>query len=55
MLFTTSFALFIGPDAPAHLPGAPWVAAAILLASAWLVGWRFARERAPTAAPALTD
>ena len=55
MLFTTSFALFIGPDAPAHLPGAPWVVAAILLAGAWLVGWRFARERAPTAAPALTD
>jgi DHA1 family tetracycline resistance protein-like MFS transporter len=53
MLFTTSFALFIGPDAPAHLPGAPWVVAAILLAGAWLVGWRLART--PAAVPALAD
>jgi DHA1 family tetracycline resistance protein-like MFS transporter len=55
MLFTSSFALFIGPEAPAYLPGAPWVVAAILLAGAWLVGWRFARERPPLAAPALAE
>jgi MFS transporter, DHA1 family, tetracycline resistance protein len=50
MLFAGTFALFIGEHAPAKLPGAPWLLAAILLAGAWLVGWRYARER-PAPAP----
>ncbi|MCY7313224.1 MAG: TCR/Tet family MFS transporter [Pseudoxanthomonas sp.] len=45
MLFTGTFAWFIGENAPAHLPGAPWLLAAALLFVAWLVGWRFARQR----------
>jgi len=43
MLFTGAFALFIGEQAPAHLPGAPWLVASILLCAAWVVGWRYAR------------
>lgn len=46
LLFTTSFAWFIGERAPAHLPGAPWLVAAILLLGAWGVGWRHARQPA---------
>ena len=48
MMFAGTFALFIGKAAPAHLPGAPWLLAALLLAIGWLVGWRFARP--PSAA-----
>jgi len=44
LLFTTAFAWFIGERAPAHLPGAPWLVAAILLLGAWTVGWRYARQ-----------
>ncbi|MEJ2791601.1 MULTISPECIES: TCR/Tet family MFS transporter [unclassified Pseudoxanthomonas] len=52
MMFAGTFALFIGKQAPAHLPGAPWLLAALLLAVGWLVGWRFARpSRTPAAAP----
>ena len=40
--------VFVGKAAPAHLPGAPWLLAALLLAIGWLVGWRFARP--PSAA-----
>ena len=43
MMFAGIFALFIGTSAPAHVPGAPWLLAAMLLAIGWLVGWRFAR------------
>ena len=43
MMFAGTFALFIGKAAPAHVPGAPWLLAAVLLAIGWLVGWRFAR------------
>ena len=45
MLFTGAFALFIGDRAPAHLPGAPWLVASILLCAAWVVGWRYARPQ----------
>ena len=38
------FALFISHHAPAHLPGAPWLLASLLLACAWLVGWGYARQ-----------
>lgn len=37
-LYTQSFAVFISPSAPLHLPGAPFVLSAILLAAAIAVG-----------------
>ena len=46
LLFAGTFAVFIGRDAPAHLPGAPWFLAALLLLAGMLVGWRFARPPA---------
>ncbi len=48
LLFAGTFALFIGKQAPAHVPGAPWFLAAILLFCGMLVGWRFARPRPQT-------
>jgi MFS family permease len=48
MLFANVFALFVGSHAPAHLPGAPWFVAALLLACAWGVGWRYARVANPS-------
>lgn len=51
LAFAGTFALFISDRAPIHLPGAPWLLAALLLFGAWVVGWRYARERAaPVAA-----
>jgi DHA1 family tetracycline resistance protein-like MFS transporter len=38
-LFTQIFALFIGAYAPLHLPGAPFLLAALLLAIAAIVAW----------------
>jgi len=40
------FALFVGQDAPAEVPGAPWFLAALLLGAGWLVAWRHARPAA---------
>jgi DHA1 family tetracycline resistance protein-like MFS transporter len=40
LLFANVFAWFIGPSAPAHLPGAPWLLAGLLLASGWWLAWR---------------
>jgi len=37
------FTAFIADRAPVHLPGAPFLLAGVLLASAGLVAWRFAR------------
>src|SRR5690606_23318076 len=49
--FASVFGLFIGPRAPVHFPGAPWLLAALLLAAAVLIAWRHApRERPPEAA-----
>lgn len=48
MMFAGTFALFIGKNAPAHIPGAPWLLASLLLFIGLLVGWRFARP-APAA------
>jgi len=39
LLFANVFAWFIGPRAPLHLPGAPWLVAGLLLAGAWLTAW----------------
>ena len=50
MIFAGTFALFIGKEAPAHLPGAPWYLAAVFLLVGFLVAWRFARPKsAPNA------
>ena len=47
LMFAGVFSLFIGPRAPLHLPGAPW-----LLAGAWLA--LIIPPRAPTLATAFT-
>jgi len=44
-LFTQAFALFIGPKAPALLPGAPFLLAGLLLVVALAIGWSATRER----------
>jgi len=50
LAFAGTFGLFISERAPAHLPGAAWLLAALLLFSALVVGWRYAREQpAPVA------
>lgn len=48
-LFAGSFGLFIGKHAPMHLPGAPFLIAALLLATAIAIAWRAARM--PAAEP----
>jgi DHA1 family tetracycline resistance protein-like MFS transporter len=52
-VYTTVFAWFIGRQAPAHLPGAPFLLAGLLLAAAGLVAWRYTRghARLPAAMP----
>jgi DHA1 family tetracycline resistance protein-like MFS transporter len=49
VIFAGSFGWFIGDAAPAHLPGAPFYLAGLLLLAAVAVAWRFA-PRAPAAA-----
>ena len=48
-LFASSFGFFIGPRTPVHLPGVAFLIAALLLATAAFVAWRFAdrAQRAP--------
>jgi DHA1 family tetracycline resistance protein-like MFS transporter len=46
-LFAGSFGFFIGPRAPVHLPGAPFLIAGLLLGVAWLIAWRYARPVPP--------
>jgi len=43
-LFTWTFASFIGPHAGRHLPGAPFLLAAVLLTVAWGIAWRVTME-----------
>ncbi len=50
-IFAGSFGLFIGDRAPLHLPGAPFLIAALLLGCAWLIAWRHARAPATSAQP----
>ena len=45
------FGFFIGPRAPVHLPGAPFLIAGLLLGVAWIIAWRYARA-APMAGAA---
>jgi DHA1 family tetracycline resistance protein-like MFS transporter len=49
-IFAGSFGLFIGRHAPLHLPGAPFLIAALLLAGAVLIAWRYARMPAKDSA-----
>ena len=44
-IFAGSFGWFIGPRAPVHLPGAPFLIAALLLGAAIAIAWRYAREK----------
>ncbi|HLT44844.1 MAG TPA: TCR/Tet family MFS transporter [Luteimonas sp.] len=46
-IFAGSFGWFIGPSAPAAVPGAPWFIAALLLGVAVLIAWRHARPGPP--------
>ncbi|RYE88971.1 MAG: tetracycline resistance MFS efflux pump, partial [Oxalobacteraceae bacterium] len=49
LLFANVFAWFIGRGAPLHLPGAPWLLAALLLAAGWVMAWRRAGRGAGVA------
>jgi MFS transporter, DHA1 family, tetracycline resistance protein len=42
-LFTGAFSYFVGPSTPMYLPGVAFLIAAMLLATAIAVGWRYAR------------
>lgn len=53
LLFAGALGYFTGPTAPAHLPGVPFLIAAVLLAVAVLVAWRHARLRRPLPAAAV--
>lgn len=52
-LFAGAFGWFIGPSSPVHLPGVSFLIAAVLLAGAWMVAYRFAR--APAAPSTVAD
>ena len=41
-LFTLTLAYFIGPGIGWHVPGAPWLLAAVLLLAALALAWRYA-------------
>ena len=45
-LFTQTFAVFIGPRANVHLPGAPFLVASALLILACAIAWAATRDRA---------
>ena len=48
-VFTQTFAVFIGPQAPWHFPGAPFLLSTLLLLTAATLAWR---ATAPALAPA---
>jgi MFS transporter, DHA1 family, tetracycline resistance protein len=54
ILFTTVFASFIGANRDWHLPGAPYLLAAMLLAGAMWVAWRVTRPQLIDRQPAFT-
>lgn len=49
-IFTHTFALFIGPSQPMHLPGAPFLLATLLLGIALLFAVRVAQPKSPSQA-----
>jgi len=44
-IFSQLFSTFIGPAAPAQVPGAPFLAAASMLVASLAVGWYVTRPR----------
>jgi DHA1 family tetracycline resistance protein-like MFS transporter len=50
-LFTQTFALFLSPGAPAHLPGAPFVLASLLLLTSFSLALSFVRPAPASSAP----
>jgi DHA1 family tetracycline resistance protein-like MFS transporter len=52
LLFTSVFASFIGANREWHLPGAPYLLAALLLGGAMYVAWRVTRPRMSEPEPA---
>jgi DHA1 family tetracycline resistance protein-like MFS transporter len=50
-IFAGSFGFFLGPRSPLHLPGAPFLIAALLLGVAILIAWRYARANPQGATP----
>lgn len=51
ILFTYTFAAFIGPERDWHIPGAPYVMAAFMLALAMAVAWRATTPRSDEESP----
>ena len=45
ILFTYTFAAFIGPERDWHIPGAPYVLAALMVGLATAVAWRATAPR----------
>lgn len=54
-VFAGSFGFFIGTRAPAHVPGAPFYIASLLLLAAAFVAWRYAPDPARQGAVVRTD
>ncbi len=52
-IFAGAFGLFISDHAPLHLPGAPFLIAALMLAGAVLIAWRYAHAPAVSATPSI--
>jgi len=55
ILFTSVFASFIGANREWHLPGAPYLLAAMLLVAAMYVAWRVTRPRMSESEPAFAS
>jgi len=55
ILFTSVFASFIGANREWHLPGAPYLLAAMLLIPAMYVAWRVTRPRMSESEPAFAS
>jgi DHA1 family tetracycline resistance protein-like MFS transporter len=53
LLFTNAFAAFIGPQKNWHLPGAPYLLAAVMLTAATLAAWRATTPRPAVESPRL--
>jgi len=52
VLFTNMFAAFINPKTDLHLPGAPYLLAAVMLIAATVVAWRATAPRPDKESPA---
>jgi DHA1 family tetracycline resistance protein-like MFS transporter len=44
-IFTFTFATFISPNSAVHLPGAPFLLAAVLLLAAFVLAWRVTQKK----------